>query len=125
MKKGMETLAQAWEQRDGPAVFATVDAKGKPNAIYVGEIWLEPLEGFLVADNYFCKTRANIQRGSEGAVLFITKDRKSYQAKGGITYRTEGHLFEVMRSRHDPKYPGVAVAVLRIAEAYTGAEKLL
>lgn len=124
MKNGMEILAQAWAEREGPAVFATVDARGKPNAIYVGEIWLEPLEGFLVADNYFHKTRANIQHGTKGAILFLTKERKSFQAKGGITYRTEGHLFEVMRSRRDPKHPGVGVAVLRIEEAYSGAEKL-
>jgi hypothetical protein len=29
-----------------------------------------------------------------------------------------------MRSWHDPKYPGVAAALLRIEEAYSGAERL-
>lgn len=120
----MEILAQAWEEREGPAVLATVDATGKPNAIYVGEIWFDAREGFLVADNYFCKTRANLKHGTRGAILFITKNRKSFQVKGTMTYHTEGPRFESMRARHDPKYPGVAAADLRIEEAYSGAEKL-
>lgn len=121
----MEILAKAWEECEGPAILATVDAARTPNAIYVGEIWLDAREGFIVADNYFCKTRANIKSGTMGAILFITKDRKSFQAKGAITYHMAGPVFETMRSRHDPKRPGVAAALLRVEEAYSGAEKLL
>jgi predicted pyridoxine 5'-phosphate oxidase superfamily flavin-nucleotide-binding protein len=125
MTNGMEILARVWDNRDGPAVLATVDAAKKPNVIYVGEIWFDAREGFIIADNYFCKTRANIKDGTMGAVLFITKDRKSFQAKGTITYHTEGPVFESMRARHDPKRPGVAAAQLRVEEAYSGAERLL
>lgn len=125
MKSGLTTLVQAWEQRDGPAVFATVDAAKMPNAVYVGEIRYLEGEGFVVADNYFHKTRANIQAGSKGAVLFLTKERKSFQVKGPLTYHTTGPVFDFMQSWHDPKYPGVAATLLRIEDAFTGAEKLL
>ena len=124
MTNGMELLARAWENREGPAVLATVDATKKPNAIYVGEIWFDAPEGFIVADNYFHKTRANIKNGTRGAILFITKDRKSFQAKGVMTYHTAGPVFDTMRSRHDPKHPGVAATLLRVEEAYSGAERL-
>lgn len=40
MTNGMELIAQAWENREGPAVLATVDAAKAPNVIYVGEIRL-------------------------------------------------------------------------------------
>ncbi len=120
----MDSLAKAWEDREGPAILATVDAAGNPNAIYVGEIWLEDREGFIVADNYFHKTRANIKRGTKGAILFLAKNRKSFQVKGPVTYHMEGPRFEAMRSRHDPKHPGVAAAFLRVEEAYCGAEIL-
>jgi hypothetical protein len=122
---GMNLVAQAWENREGPAVFVTVDAAKTPNAIYVGEIRYVPGQGFIVADNYFNKTRANIKNGTKGAILFLTKERKSFQVKGPLTYHTTGPVFENMQSWHDPKLPGVAATLLRIEEAYSGAEKLL
>lgn len=125
MINGNELLTQAWANREGPAVLATVDAVKTPNVIYVGEIRYVPGEGFILADNYFCKTRANIQSGTKGAILFLTKDRKSFQVKGPLSYHTDGPIFENMRSWHDPKYPGVAATLLRVEEAYSGAEKLI
>lgn len=125
MNNRLEIVAQAWANREGPAVLVTVDAAKTPNAIYVGEIRYVPDEGFIVADNYFCKTRANIQSGTKGAILFLTKDRKSFQVKGPLSYHTDGPVFENMRSWHDPKYPGVAATLLRVEEAYSGAEKLI
>ncbi len=121
---GLNLVAQAWENREGPAVFATVDAAKTPNAIYVGEIRHVPGEGFIVADNYFCKTRANIKSGTKGAVLLLTKDRKSFQVKGPLTYHTQGPVFDNMRSWHDSKLPGAAATLLWVEEVYSGAEKL-
>ena len=121
----MEILAKAWEDREGPAILATVDAMKMPNVIYVGEIHYVPGEGFIVADNYFHKTRANIKDGTGGAILFLTKERKSFQVKGRLTYHTDGAIFDYMKASHDPKYPGVAATLLRIEEAYSGSEKLL
>jgi predicted pyridoxine 5'-phosphate oxidase superfamily flavin-nucleotide-binding protein len=121
----MSIVAQAWDNREGPAVLATVDAAKTPNVIYVSEIRYVPGEGFVVADNYFHKTRANISNGTKGAILFLTKERKSFQVKGPLTYHTNGPVFENMQSWHDPKYPGVAATLLRVEEAYSGAERLL
>jgi predicted pyridoxine 5'-phosphate oxidase superfamily flavin-nucleotide-binding protein len=125
MTNVIEILNRAWEDREGPAILATVDARGTPNAIYVGEIRYDPGEGFMVMDNYFHKTRANIQNGTVGAILFLTKERKSFQVKGPMSYHPEGPIFERMKAVHDPKYPGVAATLLRVEEAYSGAEKLL
>ena len=125
MTNATEILTKAWEDREGPAILGTVDASGKPNVIYVGEIHYVPGEGFIVADNYFHKTRANIQNGTEGAILFLTKERKSFQVKGRLTYHTEGAIFDHMKASHDSKYPGVAATLLRVEEAYSGSEKLL
>jgi hypothetical protein len=59
---GLNLVAQAWENREGPAVFTTMDAAKTPCAIYVGEIRYVPGEGFIAADNYFSKTRAGRRR---------------------------------------------------------------
>ncbi|MGC9293433.1 MAG: pyridoxamine 5'-phosphate oxidase family protein [Acidobacteriaceae bacterium] len=122
---GMGLVTQAWENREEIAVFATVDINRSPNAIYVTEVRYLPGEGFVIAENYFHKTRANIQTGSRGAILFLTKERKSFQVKGALSSHTEGPIFEFMQSWHDPKHPGVAAVLLRVEEAYSGAEKLL
>ena len=125
MTQGMEVLAKAWDEREGPAVLTTIDSSNKPNAIYVGEIRREPEIGFVVADNYFDKTRRNIKNGSSGAILFITKEGKSYQAKGPLAYHTQGPVFESMKAWHNPKLPGVAATVLQVEEMYSGAERLV
>lgn len=122
---GTELIIKAWEDREEIAVFATVGVNKSPNAIYITEVRYLPGEGFVIADNYFHKTRANIQSGTYGAILFLTKGRKSFQVKGHLSYHTEGPFFEFMQSWHDPKHPGVAAVLLRVEEAYSGADKLL
>jgi len=115
-----DELANAWEQRKGPVVFATVDAEGKPNAVYVS--WIKRFgEALLLADNYFDKTKANILSGSRGAVVFLTAEGASYQVKGPIEYATSGPAFDEMKQwLPDPKrFPGHAAALLHVEEAYS------
>ena len=78
-----------------------------------------------MADNYFNKTRSNIKNSSKGAILFITKEKKSYQAKGDIEYLTDGPIYEDMQQWVDQKHLRIAAAVLRVDELYSGAEKLI
>ncbi len=118
-------VADAWEQRNGPVIFGTVNNSGTPNTIYVTCVSLYDNETIVVADNYFDKTRRNILAGSKGSLLFITEDKKSYQIKGSIEYHKSGKLFENMKSWNPTKHPGNAAAALRVEEVYCGAEKLL
>lgn len=124
MAKAEDVLTQAWSDREGPAVLTTVNKDGQPNSVYVGEMHYRPEIGFIIADNYFHKTRENIKNGSPGSFLFITKEGKAYQVKGGIDYQTEGPAYDIMKASHKPQHPGVAVAVVRVEEVYSGAEKL-
>jgi predicted pyridoxine 5'-phosphate oxidase superfamily flavin-nucleotide-binding protein len=125
MKKLPESVLTAWADRDGPAVFATVDQAGNPNAIYVGSVREHGDDTVVIADNYFHKTRANILAGSRGALLFLTKERKSYQLKGRIEYHTHGPIFTEMKQWNPTKHPGVAAAALRVEEVYSGAERIV
>ncbi len=120
-----ETVSRAWENREEAVVFATVDKQGMPNAIYATCVKKYSESKLVVADNYFSKTRKNIQAGCKGSILFITKDKNAYQVKGDIEYHTKGAIFEDMKRWLDPKFPGHASAVLNVMEAYKGAEKLL
>ena len=120
-----KSILQAWENREDPVVLATTDKTGVPNAIYVSCVGLFGEDRFVVADNYFDKTKKNIREGSRGVILFITKERKSYQVKGSFEYHYKGELFDYMKSINPPKHPGHAAAVLLVEEAYSGSEKLL
>ena len=123
MKLSQEVI-QAWEDRNGPVVFTTVDGNGVPNSIYATCVGRFDESTLVVADNYFDKTRANIKNGSRGSVLFITKGNKAYQVKGVLEYHTEGALFDFMKSWNPEKHPGHAAAVLRVEEVFSGAKKL-
>ena len=120
-----EIVSKAWEDREGPAVLSTVDRSGMPNAIYVTCIKKISEDKLIIADNYFNKTRANIAHGSKGSLLFLTKERKSYQVKGTFEYFTSGAIYDDMKTWLAPKYPGRAATVLHVKEVYSGADKLL
>ena len=119
-----KTVRDAWEDREGPIVLATVNEKGIPNIIYAKCVFAFGDDKLVVADNYFDKTRTNILNGSNGAILFITKEGKAYQVKGKLEYHTEGEIFDDMKKLNPEKHPGHAAAVLNIEEVYSGAEKL-
>jgi uncharacterized protein len=119
-----EIVSHAWEDRNGPAVFATVNKKGIPNIIYVNSVATLRDDCFVVADNYFHKTRKNIFNSSKGALLFIDKGGKSYQVKGSLQYHTKGDVFDYMKTWNPSHHPGHAAVVLRIEEVYSGAERL-
>ena len=120
-----EEVRAAWEKREGPIVLTTVDEKGLPNSIYATCVSMFDEETLVVADNYFDKTRKNLQAGSKGSLLFITAEGKSYQVKGRMEYHTEGAVFQDMKKWNPEKHPGHAAAALTVEEVYSGAKKLL
>ncbi len=119
-----ETVLQAWENREGPIVLTTVDAQGAPNAIYATCVRKTAPDTLVVADNFFSKTKANILSGSQGSLLFITQEGKSYQLKGRIEYHTEGAVYDAMKQWNPEKLPGHAAAALKVERIYAGAEQL-
>jgi predicted pyridoxine 5'-phosphate oxidase superfamily flavin-nucleotide-binding protein len=120
-----DAVKAAWEKRNGPAIFTTVSDGSMPNSIYVTCVALYDDSTVLIADNYFDKTRRNILAGSQGSLLFMTDDQKTYQIKGTISRHTSGPMFDHMKSWNPQKHPGHAAAALAVEEVYSGAEKLL
>ena len=118
-------VSEAWKKRQGPIVLTTVDASGTPNAIYATCVSKYDESTLVVADNFFNKTRANIQAGSQGSLLFITDEGKSFQVKGRFEYLTSGAVFDDMKTWLNPKLPGHAAAALVIESVYSGGEQLL
>ncbi|MDD2237671.1 MAG: pyridoxamine 5'-phosphate oxidase family protein [Kiritimatiellae bacterium] len=120
-----EEVSKAWDEREGPAIFTTVDENAVPNAIYATCVKKFDEETIVIADNYFDKTRKNILAGSKGSILFITAEGKAFQMKGTIERHKDGALFEDMKKWNPKEHPGHAAAILKVEEVYSGAEKLL
>jgi predicted pyridoxine 5'-phosphate oxidase superfamily flavin-nucleotide-binding protein len=120
-----QIVQEAWENREGPIVLATVDREGTPNAIYATCVGQFSPSMWVVADNYFDKTQANILSGSRGSLLFITKDGKSYQVKGRIEYHTEGEVYDDMKRWNPTKHPGHGAAALHAEQVFSGAKQLV
>jgi len=125
MAKLPEIASQAWENREGPVVLTTVDSKGTPNSIYVTCVRKSSDEEIVVADNKMNKTQANILAGNPVSLLYLSKERKAFQLKGSVEYRTSGKEFDEMKNGWlDKKYPGNAAVIFHIEAVYSGAEKL-
>ncbi|MCD4722821.1 MAG: pyridoxamine 5'-phosphate oxidase family protein [Desulfobacula sp.] len=120
-----EKVSSAWENHEGPIILSTVNKGGIPNSIYATCVSKYGENTLVVANNYFSKTLENIEAGSKGSILFITKAGKSYQVKGSIEYHKDGPVYEDMKKWNPKKHPGHAATALKVEEAYSGAEKLL
>jgi predicted pyridoxine 5'-phosphate oxidase superfamily flavin-nucleotide-binding protein len=125
MVKIPDLVREQWENREGPIVLTTVDNGGVPNSIYAGIVKMLEDGRILVVDNYFDKTKKNILHGTTGTVLFITKERKSFQVKGRVEYHKDDEIHAQLKTWVDPKYPAVGAAVVNVEQAYRGAERLL
>jgi len=120
-----EDIRQAWDDRDGPVIFATVDENGLPNIIYVTCVGSHGDDRLVVADNYFHKTRHNLKAGGRGALLFRDKTGKAYQIKGTLEYHTTGVIYEQMKTWNPTQHPGNAATALQVEQVFSGAEQLV
>jgi predicted pyridoxine 5'-phosphate oxidase superfamily flavin-nucleotide-binding protein len=120
-----QEILDAWADRQPAAVLTTVSEEGIPNSIWVMSTGLYRDEQIIIADNYFDKTKANLLSTGVASLLFITREGKSYQLKGTISYHTDGPFYAFMREVTPPKFPRHAAAVLHVGEIYSGSERLL
>ncbi len=125
MSKLPEEVKNAWDNREAAIVLTTISESGIANSIYATCVSQFDDETIIVADNYFDKTRKNILSGSNGVILFITKEGKAYQLKGSLEYCKEGSVFDDMKKWNDPKHPGHAAVALKVEEIYKGADKIV
>jgi uncharacterized protein len=119
-----EEVVAAFANRDGPAVLTTVDAHGKPNTVYCGATRFLEDGRVSIANNRFAKTFANLEHTTVVSVLFLDKERKSYQIKGSFEYLTSGPEYDHMKTWNAPPRPGIGVLVISPLEVYSGSKQL-
>jgi uncharacterized protein len=124
MEKLPKIILDEWSKKTGASVMTTVDKEGNSNSIYATCVSIFDDEKILIANNYFNKTKINIENSCKGNFLFITEDNKGYQLKGTYIHHSEGHIFDDMKKWNPESLPGVGVAVLEVSEIYAGSEKI-
>jgi len=103
--------------------FATASKDGEPNVIPIGMCDLqEDGETIWIADNYFNKTRNNLDENPRGAIYVWGPEIKGcYQIKGDIEIKTNGadyeKMYKMVKSKGD-RFPAKALAVLKITDVY-------
>lgn len=103
--------------------FATASKNGEPNVIPIGMCRLqEDGETIWITDNYFSKTRKNLEENPRGSLYIWGGEVKGcYQIKGDIEIKTEGadyeKMYKMVKSIGE-KYPAKALAIFKITEVY-------
>ncbi len=108
----------------GVVSVATASADGTPNVIYVGYSKLLDDGRLVIADNYFDKTRKNIEENPKVAVLIRSEEMGSFQVKGPCKRLTSGPEYDDMLTWVADTHPRAAAVVIDIEEVYNGAKRL-
>ena len=103
-----------------PLPIATSDKSGKPNVVFVTMWKIFDDETILFVDNFFNKTRKNIEvNPSMAIVAYDSETKKSYQIKGTVDIETKGERFQAAKEMADSKkLPGKAAFVFHVKEIY-------
>jgi len=103
-------------------VIATASKEGIPNAVPVRFVKLYDDEHILIADNYFLKTKKNLEENPRVAVTFWDYEaRVGYQVKGSPTIFTSGRVFEDAANFVQSTKPEVktkAAVLVKVEEVY-------
>ena len=103
-----------------PLPIATADKSGKPNVVFVTMWKILDDETILFVDNFFNKTRKNLEANPNMAIVVYDSDaKKSYQIKGSVDIETTGERFSAAKEMADArKLPGKAAVVFHVNEIY-------
>ncbi len=103
-----------------PLPIATADKSGKPNVVFVTMWKILDDETILFVDNFFNKTRKNIEANPNMAIVaYDGESKKSYQIKGTIDIENRGDRFTTAKEMADAKkQPGKAAIIFHVKEIY-------
>ena len=110
-------------------VVGTASKAGIPNAVPIGILKFLDDETLIVVDNYFLKTRENLDQNPRVTITcwnmeekdgkLITKD--GFQLKGKVKLEEKGALYEKIKAdvkAINPNLPAKAIALVKVEEIY-------
>jgi predicted pyridoxine 5'-phosphate oxidase superfamily flavin-nucleotide-binding protein len=103
-----------------PLPIATADKSGVPNVVFVTMWKILDDKTLLIVDNFFNKTRKNLEANPKMAIVAYDSElKKSFQLKGTVDIESKGERYTNAREMADTKkLPGKAAVVFHIKEIY-------
>jgi predicted pyridoxine 5'-phosphate oxidase superfamily flavin-nucleotide-binding protein len=109
--------------------LGTCSRAGIPNTVPIGVGKFVDDETLAVVDNYFLKTRKNLEENPHAAVSFWVSEEKDgklitkegYQMKGTVTIQESGPLFEQIKAETKAiraDFPVKAIVLIKVQEIY-------
>ena len=120
-----ESIREAWENRQGPVVLTGVGNDGNPNNIYATDVKMVDDDKIIVANKFIDRTMKNRLADSEGSLVFVTRDNKSYLVRGDIHYEYAGKNYKFMKSWSEDRHPGHGAAVVSINSVYEDGRQVV
>ncbi|MEM4405812.1 MAG: pyridoxamine 5'-phosphate oxidase family protein [Candidatus Methanomethylicaceae archaeon] len=122
-----ETLEAA--QKERRLVVATSSKSAVPNAAPIGILKIVNDETLLIVDNYFLKTRQNLEENPHVSISAWHMEEKegslstkaAYQLKGRAKIVSSGELYERVRTEiksKRPELPVKAIVLIKVEEIY-------
>ena len=105
-----------------PVPVATADSNGKPNVIFVTFLRIVDDETIQIADNFFNKTRANLNENPQISIVgYDSETKRSFQVKGRVDIMTEGPVYEDVKAwvhARSKAMPMMSAVVMHVEEIY-------
>ena len=108
--------------QDKAFAFGTATLDGIPNINMIGIKKIKDDETILIADNYFNKTLANLQKNVKATILTKrAEDKLWYQLKGTCKYVNEGQEYEEFKQwvkSIKETLPAKGMVIFKVKEIY-------
>jgi hypothetical protein len=105
-----------------PLPLATASKDGIPNVIPIGMCKLVDDATIWIVDNYFLKTRNNLEENPKASLYIWGEGSKGcFQIKGDVEIKTEGDDYDAayaMAKEKGEKYPAKALIVMKITDVF-------
>ena len=109
-------------KEDNAVAFSTATLDGNPNINMIGIKKIQDDETIILADNYFNKTLANVQKNNKGTILTKrAEDKLWYQLKGTYEYINEGPEYEALKQwvkSIKETYPAKGMVIFKVEKIY-------
>jgi predicted pyridoxine 5'-phosphate oxidase superfamily flavin-nucleotide-binding protein len=110
-------------------VTGTASKAGVPNAVPMANIRFLDDDTIIVVDNYFLKTRKNLEENPQLTLSFWDMEEKEgklvtkegYQIKGKVKIETSGQLYEKIKAEikaMNPNLSAKAIILVKVEEIY-------
>jgi hypothetical protein len=110
-------------------VLGTASKSGIPNTVPIGIMKFHDDETLIIVDNYFLKTRENLNKNPWAAITCWDMEEKDgklttkdgFQLKGKVKIEDNGPLYEKVRAEvkaMNANLPAKAIALVKVEEIY-------